>query len=113
MARGGRRCEEDLHVTCLSGCRKRAAPSGEWSDGSAQAENRLEDRGYASTSRRHETATVAMRDGFATAQTWKSRERNQMRSADAKAFIPDIASLIWASTERRKICLSAQDGATA
>jgi hypothetical protein len=23
-----------------------------------------------------------------------------MRSADVKAFIPDIASLIWASTER-------------
>ncbi len=42
-------------MTCHPGCQKE----------SAQAENRLEDRGYASTSRRRETVTVAMCDNFA------------------------------------------------
>src|ERR1700676_1934424 len=71
MARGGRRSDEDFHVTC-SWLSERA-PIRELSDGSAQAENRVEDRCYASASRQRETVTAAMCDGFAMVQSiWES-----------------------------------------
>jgi len=49
-------------------CRKEFQ-SGELSDGSAQAENRLVDHGYASASWQHETVTIAMCDSFARARS--------------------------------------------
>src|ERR1700719_971494 len=74
MARGGRRSDEDFHVTC-SWLSERA-PIRELSDGSAQAENRVEDRCYASASRQRETVTAAMCDGFAMVQSiWESGAR--------------------------------------
>jgi hypothetical protein len=77
-----------------SDCRKSAATaasSGEQSGQLAQAEKKLADRRYASTSDRREMVTVAMRDGFAKAP----RSEDETSGLSPGPYCSGFASLPW------------------